>query len=224
VPGGIRYDDPTVKLDRNQTTYSADRLILISRGSLSAVGDSGILKRRVRDASGVIIDYEQKLLTTNAQYKTFYAGKYSADDLAFRVPYADWGGNLIATATYGVYIGNWLDSCHNKVTAEGLFITHSDLRKYENGWSYLRWDAFPSWPSNVGAGDDALFPVRFRTANLYAGFGLALKGSMASLGKPLESASFVPTRFDYSLQLMKPQDIRDMGLPLTMVPCSWQRL
>jgi hypothetical protein len=223
VTGGIRYDDPKVMLDRSQAVYSADRLVLVSRGSLSTVGDTGVYKKRVRDASGAIIDYEQKLVTTNNLYKTYYTGKYTAEDLAFRPDWCYWGCDIITPATYGVFVGNALDCCDNKLSAEGVMVPE-ETRKYINSWSFLKWDEFPTRPPLVGGGDCALFTVRFRTGNMYEVGAFNLRGSMSSLGKHMETSGEVPTRFDYSLQLMKPLDITTMGLPLTVIPCSWQRL
>jgi len=125
-------------------------------------------------------------------------------------------------ATYGVYVGNVLDCGGNKLSAEGVMVTEG-TRKYMNGYDFTEWNNFPTRPPLVSPHQHALLPVRFRSGNINAEGGLALKGSMSSIGKPMCSSAAVPTRFDYSLQSMKPEDIKAMGLPLTVIPCSWQR-
>jgi hypothetical protein len=73
------------------------------------------------------------------------------------------------------------------------------------------------------------FPLRTSSKSTYVILGLNLllriiyAEFVESIGKPMCSSAAVSTMFDYSLQSMKPQDIKDMGLPLTVIPCSWQR-
>jgi hypothetical protein len=49
-----------------------------------------------------------------------------------------------------------------------------------------------------------------------------LKGSMSSLNTYLERGTG-PARYDFRFQNIAPAEITEMGLPLSVIICSWQR-
>jgi len=70
VSGGVRYDDPNVKLSKTQPVHSQDGLFLLSRGSVHGWGDSSHYRERIRDATGALVNYEDTLKMRLTSVKT----------------------------------------------------------------------------------------------------------------------------------------------------------
>ncbi len=224
VPGGIRYSDPEVQLSRTQAHSTQDMLITVCRGSISATGDTGVFKKMVRRPDNTPFDYNQQLVDLNDQYRTFYAATYHPDDLKFRKSTDVWNHNWPYAAAYGVYIGNQVNSRYNRHSCEGNFVPESiyaDTTKYLCCHHAAKWNYFS--PSAPGCPSDSIcvLPLRFRDVCVPESGSFVLKGSASSLGSSLSVDG--SANFDYRLQSMSPQDLRDAGLPLTVVVCSWQR-
>ncbi len=218
VPGGLRYQDARIAKSPSDTEVSPDLLMVVSRGSISGSGNSMGFKSRARDLEGNLINYDQQLNTLNRNHSDYYLskGNWPAND------FSNTRGNTATVSMYGVFIGSRVSASGTRTAAGSLVSTTS--RAFPTTGSNYRWSHFGSTPVGAQADQLAVLPLRQRNASTTSGTWIQLRGSMSSLFDRLRHAGG-DNQYDYKLQNLDSKVLRqEMGLPVSVILCTWQRL
>lgn len=217
VPGGLRYADNNIPTSPDADIASAtdDQAMLLSRGVFSQGGTTGHNKKIVRDENGNAIDYRQQLNDLVDSYKTFYSGLGYQD--------ADWrtgAGGGAETVAHGVFVAGESGNNTLRVTTTGL--VDSPGHRFPGG---VQWRNLPGpYPSSAISSRNALFLGNMRGSAINHGTRVELKGALSSLNKKL-TLSGGESEYDYRLQQADADVIaNEMGLPVSAIVCTWQRL
>lgn len=217
IPGGLRYDDPNIKTSAQATVSSPDAFVMVSRGTMGASGEATNFKDRMRDADGNLVNYSQHLRDLDQQYVNAYSGKYTSGDLrmdAYNQTYAPMSG---------VFIANKFHYRANRVGADGNFYSTEWSRKVNSIWSTMNWGQFPNPPPGTANDKTSFMLLRFRSGAVSDGVVTRLKGAISSLGSRIQNTGGV-NQYDYKFQELDSTVLADdLGLPVTLVVCSWQR-
>ena len=217
VPGGLRYADKNIPTSPDADVAGAtdDQAMLLSRGTLSMGGTTGHNKGIVRDSEGNIINYRQDLNDLVTTYKDHFSSLGYAD--------ADWrtgpggGANVVL---HGVFVAGETSSHRNYVTTTGLVESRGHYSPRGTSWGRL------PGPDPPGARSDlsALFINNMRGSAFNHGSRIELMGALSSLNRQLV-ISGGESEYDYRLQQADADVIaNEMGLPVSAIVCTWQRL
>lgn len=230
IPGGLRYLDPTIRMKADGAASSADRLIVVCGGQMTAAGNSTYLKRRIRDLTDQPFDFQQRLFDLDQIYTDRFAGgPWPADEFVI-CPSV----NVSQVSLQGSFVANQLDLELGRLTADGVLApdTRVDDRRYPSPNTLLLWDQFPNpvisdlptapVPAWADPQEAAVFGIRFRNTATSGIPQEKLRGSYASLGAPF-SGRQGSRYYDYSLRDLDRQTLQEAGLPISTVLCTWQR-
>ncbi|MDQ7825721.1 MAG: hypothetical protein RDV48_23170 [Candidatus Eremiobacteraeota bacterium] len=247
VPGGIRYSNPLIKSSPDDEGGNADdAIVVVSGGSMNAAGNTGYYQDCMRAENGNKVNYLSSNYQLDESYRNYYQSIYQnagvpAGSLDKKLHEdfnltqhsqhlsgygLSWNHNTIKTPLYGVFIGNESHISRNRVSASGTFIPDAATSKNAYAWQDFRWSSISSsaqLPNGASTGDTPMFSFRFRNAYISDGCQYRLRGSISSLGKPLY-VSGGDSAYDYKLQEFQASDIaEEIGLPPSVVVCSWQK-
>lgn len=218
VPGGLRYQDPRIAKTPSDSEVSPDLLMVVSRGTISGAGLSPGYKTRSRDLDGKLMNYDQRLNTLSKQHSDYYTSKgtWAAGDFANTRTYTP------SVSMFGIFIGSDVNSAGTR-TVNGNLISTSN-RTFPSAYSDFRWSQFGSRPAGVIGDHMAVFPLRQRNTTLSSGTWVQLRGSLSSLGNRLRNVGG-DSRYDYKLQNLDSTVLQqELGLPVSVILCTWQRL
>ncbi|MBI3929846.1 MAG: hypothetical protein HY319_30185 [Armatimonadetes bacterium] len=235
IPGGIRYGDRRLKTSaEDASATSEDGLVVVCRGSIDSVGQSGFWTHLVHDAAGNPVDYQAQLTSDEAAISSYYSGTPTDPDYLLTDVVTDVTHQVPKAMAYGMYIANQICS-GARMDATGRLVVGSDpfqtppLRAPlypPNPW--LRWAQFPPDSDPVGTGTEvAALPDLHRCAHSLPANIFHVKGSMHALGARLDlgSLGLGPERswYDYRFREIEADEIKEMGLPLTVIPVATGR-
>ena len=218
VPGGITYANPNVAQadDPKSPGDSDDLLYLLARGNFSGTGQPAEGKKQVFLNDGTSIDYEQQMKELDDQYVSHYAGGDSRQAANLRLTrYAS-----PQLPLYGVFVGNFANRTTYRTTSNMGGLGRVDKFR----WS-TRWNSVPYSPQAPATDQDVVLgmsALRMSYANhtVYPN----LVGSLSSLGRRT-SFSYGNAAYDYRLQSLDGEALTiSVGVPTSIVLCSWQRL
>lgn len=224
VPGGLRYSNPAIVKGPEDTNFgSSDKLILLSRGTISASGMNTGFKEKTRDAAGNQTNMASDILSLEQDYVNFYASKYP--ESSFRQ--AGQKGTSSAHLQ-GVFVASEINFRTGRLNNEGYLVPQvsstSSVRENPTYWKRLNWSLF-SGSKPAGAEDDYINTVglRMRNAAVPSWSRDYLRGIYDSLSRKMVTITG-DRQYNYQWQDVDPADLYSEGLPVSVVLCSWQRL
>ncbi|MCA9797577.1 MAG: hypothetical protein KC910_37450, partial [Candidatus Eremiobacteraeota bacterium] len=211
VPGGLHYADPNVptSADEDVASASPDQLVVLSRGTFSAGGTTKYYKDRVHDADGNVINYSAQLQALADAQK---AAHPELPPGSFKV-----GGGAAEAYAQGVFVAD------HSTTSQFAVMTTGGVQS--KGFDAGTWSKLPGpWPTGARSDRMAFLIRSMRLATVNHGSRFELTGALSSLGKKLTLSGGI-SEYDYRLQAADADIIsNEMGLPVSAVVCTWQRL
>lgn len=221
VPGGLRYRNPSIIEGPEDTNSgSADKLILLNRGTISASGMNTGFKKRTRDAAGNVTDLASELLALEDDYANHYSSRYP--DKSFRQ-----AGNAKTSSAHlqGVFVASEINFRKSRLNNEGHLVPQANTTPESIGaWQNLNWSLF-SGPKPANAVEDRINTValRMRNASYPSWSKDYLRGIYDSLSRRMVTV-VGDRQYNYQWQDVDPAELALQGLPISVVLCSWQRL
>ncbi len=224
VPGGLPYNNPSHKVgpDATDPGGSNDELVILNRGIITGSGMNVGFKNKVRDAGGTPFDLAADLMALEDDYVSHYSsGPWAADN--FRMA----GHPAVSeTQVQAVLVANQVDFREHMLNHEGVIVPEHSTEENPTYWSDYTWDyAFNSfsWPTLATANEINALGLRMRNAGLPSYSRDYLTGIYSSLGKGTLTVAG-SRKYNYDWQGMDASELGAMGLPISVVLCSWQRL
>lgn len=217
VPGGLNYADPNVgKVSGSSDSVSNDMAFILSRGTISGTGQPLRGKKQVYQSDGTVVDYAQQLKDLDQRYIDEFGGGNSARAADFKI--AD--NSSPRTALYGIFVGNHADRTVWRTTSN-----QGGSGRVDRFHSAQRWSATSSPMPAYAQSDYRVIGLEaLRSAYSEHTVYPRLFGSISSLGKRT-SFSYGNAAYDYRFQSLDAETLSvSIGVPTSVVLCTWQRL
>lgn len=217
VPGGLLYADPDIKTDPAGEGQTGDSLVLMSRGTIGAGGTGTYGKAKARDLDGNPFDYASELRQLGTRYENHY-GTDGYERRGFHPTPLQHRSNL-----FGVFAASRIDF-HTNFSPGGSFIPNYRGTQHPANWSRHTWNEYGSPPPGVNQEASPYFLLRMRNTRSYSIGVPFVKGAATSLDGDMRfhGGTF---DYDYNLRSLSPETLKEeIGLPVSVVVCTWQRV